>query len=150
MFMGQFSHSLDEKGRLIIPSKYREELGREFIVARGYDTCLYAYSNSEWNRFAEEIENLPETSLKNRQKRRFFLSTATNLEMDKQGRVLIPSYLRDPAKISGDVVIAGVGKKLEIWSREIWDSVTNSDEMAAIANEQYDSGEGESRPETEV
>jgi MraZ protein len=133
MFMGQFSHSLDEKGRLIIPSKFRDELGRQFVVAKGYDSCLYAYSNEEWMKFASEITELPETIEDNRIKRRYFLSTATDVEMDKQGRVLIPPYLRDAAKIDKDVMIAGIGKKLEIWDSALWAEVTGSAAAEEIA-----------------
>ncbi|MCI2048388.1 MAG: division/cell wall cluster transcriptional repressor MraZ [Lachnospiraceae bacterium] len=146
MFMGQFSHSLDEKGRLIIPSKYRDELGREFVVAAGYDTCLYAYSKAEWQRFAAEIEELPEKSRLNRMKRRRFLSSATDVEMDRQGRVLIPGFLRDAAKIDKDIVIAGIGRKLEIWDKGLWEESLNSEEMEAIAGG-YDE-EDDDRPDT--
>ena len=147
MFMGQYSHSLDEKGRLIIPSRFREELGREFVVAKGYDECLYAYNNEEWEKFAESVMELPETRKVNRDKRRYFLSTASQVEMDRQGRALIPGYLRDAVGIDKDIVITGVGNKLEIWSRSKWDEVTGSDAMAKIAAELYDSGDDDSADE---
>lgn len=132
MFIGRFDHALDDKSRMIIPSKFREELGRTFVLAQGYDTCLYAYSAEEWEKFAEEITSISETSKKNRMKRRYFLSTAMEVEMDKQGRVIIPGYLRENAKIERDIIIAGVGKKIEIWSRDEWEAITGEESQAAL------------------
>lgn len=133
--MGSFSHSLDEKGRLIIPSKYREELGREFVVSKGYDTCLYAYSNAEWQKFYDEIMQLPDTSAKNRRRKRYFMVNSANVEMDRQGRVLIPAEIRALADINGDILIAGLGNKLEIWNRDLWNATNGREQMEAEGRE---------------
>ena len=138
MLIGQFSHSLDDKGRLIIPSKFREELGREFVVAKAYDDCLYAYTNAEWEKFVSQYENIDERSKDERDFRRYFIGTASAVEMDRQGRFLIPSYLRDAAGIRDDVMIVGIGRKLEIWSAENWNRFNGPEQMAAIREKVYD------------
>lgn len=117
MFIGTYNHTLDEKGRLIIPSKFREELGSEFVITKGLDGCLFAYNNTEWKAFEDKLRALPVTSKDARNFQRYMLGGAGNVEIDKQGRVLIPANLRDHAKLDKDVVLLGVGTRIEIWDQ---------------------------------
>ena len=117
MFMGEYNHTVDAKGRLIVPSKFREQLGEEFVVTKGLDGCLFAYENSEWKALEEKLHTLPLTNANARKFSRFFLAGATVCEVDKQGRILLPSVLREFAKIDKDAVLVGVGSRIEIWSR---------------------------------
>lgn len=120
MFIGQYNHTIDEKGRIIIPSKLRNELGNNFIVTRGLDGCLFIYSSSEWMNIINKYKELPDTKEK-RYFMRVFLSLATVCEYDKQGRINIPSPLISYANLKKECVIVGVYDRLEIWSREDWD-----------------------------
>ena len=121
MFMGEYNHTIDAKGRLIIPAKFRETLGEEFVVTKGLDGCLFVYDNKEWSAFEEKLKSLPLTNKDARQFVRFFLAGATQAEVDKQGRILIPGVLREFAGLEKDVVLVGVASKIEIWSKERWD-----------------------------
>lgn len=121
MFMGEYHHSIDDKGRLIIPSKFREELGDDFVITRGIENCLYAYSKNSWQKIVAQLETLPFTKKDAREFVRFFLSGATVLEFDKQGRTNITSPLITYANIQKECVIIGVGDRLEIWAKEGWD-----------------------------
>ena len=120
MFMGEYNHTVDAKGRLIVPSKFREQLGEEFVVTKGLDGCLFVYENTEWKALEEKLHALPLTNANARKFSRFFLAGATTCEVDKQGRILLPAILREFAKIDKDAVLVGVGSRIEIWSREIW------------------------------
>ena len=122
MFIGQYNHTIDEKGRIIIPSKLRNELGNNFIVTRGLDGCLFIYSNIEWMNIVSKYKNLPDTKEK-RNFMRVFLSLATICEYDKQGRINIPTSLISYANLKKDCVIVGVFDRLEIWSKESWDEL---------------------------
>ncbi|AEE91277.1 division/cell wall cluster transcriptional repressor MraZ [Tepidanaerobacter acetatoxydans] len=122
MFMGQFQHSLDQKGRLIIPSKFREMLGQSFVLTKGLDSCLFVYPNSEWIVLEQKLKALPFTQKDARAFIRFFFAGAVEAEMDKQGRILIPVQLREHAHIDKDVVVLGVSNRVEIWSQEQWES----------------------------
>ncbi len=133
MFMGEYNHTVDAKGRLIVPSKFREQLGEEFVVTKGLDGCLFAYENSEWKALEEKLHTLPLTNANARKFSRFFLAGATVCEVDKQGRILLPSVLRDFAKIDKDAVLVGVGSRIEIWSRENWLASNTYDDMEEIA-----------------
>ncbi len=113
MFMGEYNHTIDAKGRLIIPSKFREILGDVFVVTKGLDGCLFVYDNEEWKRFEEKLRSLPITNKEARQFVRFFLAGATEAEVDKQGRILIPNVLREFAELTKDVVLVGVGSRIE-------------------------------------
>lgn len=115
--MGEYNHTIDVKGRLIIPSKYREILGDEFVVTKGLDGCLFVYDNEEWQKFAEKLYDLPLIS-ESRKFTRHFLAGATTVEVDKQGRILLPGNLREFAGLEKDVKLIGVGKRVEIWSKE--------------------------------
>ena len=131
--MGEYNHTVDAKGRLIVPSKFREQLGEEFVVTKGLDGCLFAYENSEWKALEEKLHTLPLTNANARKFSRFFLAGATVCEVDKQGRILLPSVLREFAKIDKDAVLVGVGSRIEIWSRENWLASNTYDDMEEIA-----------------
>ena len=135
MFMGEYHHSIDEKGRLIVPSKFREELGDKFIITRGIENCLFVYPMENWNKITQKLETLPFTRKDARQFVRFFLSGATTAEFDKQGRVNITTPLISYAKLQKECVIIGTGDRLEIWSLEDWNDFFNSaqDNMSDIA-----------------
>ena len=126
MFMGEYHHSIDEKKRLIIPSKFREELGDTFIITRGIENCLFVYSTESWNKITQKLDTLPFTKKDARAFVRFFLSGATVAEFDKQGRVNITSPLISYANIQKECVVIGAGDRLEIWSKEDWDNFFNS------------------------
>ncbi len=140
MFMGEYHHNIDDKGRLIIPAKFREGLGDEFIVTRGIENCLFAYSKKDWEKIVEKLESLPFTKKDARSFNRFFLSGATNAEVDKQGRINITSPLISYANIKKECVIIGVGDRLEIWSLEDWNNFFYSakDNMSDIAENLFD------------
>ena len=135
MFIGEYHHSLDDKGRLIIPSKFRDELGEKFIITRGIENCLFVYSEVSWTKITNQLESLPFTKKDARAFIRFFLSGATIAEFDKQGRINIPSPLISYAKINKECVIIGTGDRLEIWSEESWNDFFTSakDSMSDIA-----------------
>lgn len=122
MFTGEYQHTLDGKGRLIMPAKYRESLGETFVITKGLDSCLFVYPQKEWEILEQKLKNLPFTNKDARAFARFFFSGADDCGADKQGRVLLNNNLREYAKISKDVVIIGVGTRLEIWSKEVWQS----------------------------
>ena len=116
-FRGRFNHSVDAKGRVILPSKFREKLGEEFVMTVGLDGCLFVYPNEEWEVFAEQLSNLPGTA-EGREFQRYFYENAVSCEIDKQGRVLIPADLRAAAGLTKDIVFIGMNKRIEIWSKE--------------------------------
>ena len=118
MFMGEYSHSIDAKGRLIMPAKFREQLGDEFVVTKSPDKCLYVYTNEEWKNFEEKLATLPITNKGTRQLVRFFLAGAATCEVDKQGRILLPAVLREYAELDKEVVLAGTSKRIEIWNKD--------------------------------
>lgn len=127
MFMGEYHHTIDDKGRLTIPSKLRYELGENFIVTRGLDNCLFIYPQNEWNNIINKYKELPNTK-DARNFMRFFLSGAVQSEFDKQGRINIPTPLINYAQIKKDCVIIGVSERLEIWSKELWEKFINDNE----------------------
>ena len=108
MFMGQYNHTIDTKGRLIVPSKFRERLGDEFVVSKGMDGCLFVYANEDWTAFEQKLTSLPLINKEARKFARFFLAGASQVEVDKQGRILIASNLREFAGLDKDVVLVGV------------------------------------------
>lgn len=120
MFMGEYHHSIDEKGRLIIPAKFRNELGESFVVTRGLENCLFVYSLPEWEKIVAKLKTIPFTKKDARNFTRFFLSGATTLEFDKQGRINISSPLATYASLEKECVIVGVNDRLEIWSLDSW------------------------------
>lgn len=135
MFMGEYHHNIDEKGRIIIPSKFRNELGTSFVVTRGIENCLFVYSLPEWDKIVTKLNKLPFTKKDARNFTRFFLSGASVVELDKQGRINIASTLTDYAKLEKDCVVLGVGDRLEIWSNDLWNNFFNEnrDNMSDIA-----------------
>lgn len=120
MFSGEYQHSVDPKGRLIMPSKFREGLGDKFMITRGLDDCLFVYSMADWESFEGKLKSLPMTDNNARAFVRFFLSGATECELDKQGRILVPQNLRDYAGIDKDVAVVGVSSRVEIWDKDKW------------------------------
>ena len=135
MFIGEYHHTIDEKGRIIIPAKFREDLGDSFIITRGIENCLFVYSNANWDEICNKLNSLPFTKKDARVFNRFFMSGATNVELDKQGRVNVTSPLIYYAGLKKDCVIVGTGDRLEIWAQEAWDDFFNStkDSMSDIA-----------------
>ena len=135
MFMGEYHHTIDDKGRIIVPAKFRQDLGDKFVITRGIENCLFAYSYNKWNKIVEQLNKLPFTKKDARNFSRFFLSGATVVEFDKQGRINISSPLIDYANINKDCVIVGVGDRLEVWSQENWDKFFNDNQenMSDIA-----------------
>jgi len=120
MLIGEYKHTLDNKGRLILPSKFREELSEKFIITKGLDNCLFGYSISEWQILEDKLKKLPLTNKEARAFLRFFFSGACEIDIDKQGRVLIPQNLREYASIERDVFVIGVMTRIEIWSEKNW------------------------------
>lgn len=135
MFIGEYHHTIDEKGRIIIPAKFREELGSNFIITRGIENCLFVYSKENWAKITDKLSSLPFTKKDARTFNRFFMSGATDVELDKQGRVNISKPLIDYASLLKDCVIIGTGDRLEVWSQESWESFFDStkDSMSDIA-----------------
>ena len=140
MFMGEYNHTVDTKGRLIIPSKFREQLGEEFIVTKGLDGCLFVFPQDEWLDFEEKLRTLPLTQKGARQFTRFFVAGATPCELDKQGRILLPATLREFAGLDKDVVLAGMLNRIEIWSKAKWTENNAYDDMDDIAEQMTDLG----------
>ena len=135
MLMGEYHHNIDEKNRLIIPSKFRDDLGDSFVVTRGIENCLFVYPKEEWEKIVNKLTDIPFTKKDARVFMRFFLSGATTSEFDKQGRVNITSPLIDYANINKECVIIGAGDRLEIWALEAWNNFFDSakDNMSDIA-----------------
>ena len=129
MFMGEYNHTVDTKGRLIVPSKFREQLGDEFVVTKGLDGCLFVYSKSEWENIEEKFRNVPLTTKDARKFARFFFAGAASCEVDKQGRILLPVVLREYAGIEKDVVSVGVFNRVEIWDKDKWQESNSYDDM---------------------
>lgn len=120
MFIGEFSHTLDEKGRVSVPKKFRTALEDGVVLTRGLDNCLFVYTKTEWEKLAEKLASLPFAQANTRAFARLMLAGAMDAEVDKQGRVVVPEYLRTFAKLGKDVVIAGLYNRLEIWDQETW------------------------------
>ena len=142
MFLGEYQHSLDAKGRIIVPSRFREELGERFITTKGLDNCLFLYPMDEWKTIEEKLRTLPFTRADVRSFARFFFSGAAELEIDKQGRILLPPNLRDYAGIERELFVIGVGSRVEIWSSEKWAEYNRTAESSyeAIAENLVDLG----------
>ncbi|MFD2170829.1 division/cell wall cluster transcriptional repressor MraZ [Tumebacillus lipolyticus] len=140
MFMGEFQHSIDEKGRLIVPAKFREGLGASFVITRGLDNCLFVYPRSEWETIESKLKSLPFTRADARAFSRFFFSGATECDLDKQGRANIPPNLREYAKLHRDCVVIGVSGRVEIWAKEVWEAYAEhaADTFGEIAEKLVD------------
>ncbi|MCG8485078.1 MAG: division/cell wall cluster transcriptional repressor MraZ [Clostridia bacterium] len=130
MFIGEYQHSTDAKGRIIVPSRFREELGFKFILTKGLDNCLFIYPMDEWKIFEEKLKQLPLTSKDARAFVRHFFSGAVECEIDKQGRITIPQNLRDHAKIEKEVVTIGVSTRVEVWDKEEWERYNDDADLS--------------------
>ncbi|MGM8214374.1 division/cell wall cluster transcriptional repressor MraZ [Bacillaceae bacterium W0354] len=140
MFMGEFQHNIDAKGRIIVPAKFREGLGQSFVLTRGLDQCLFAYPLDEWKILEEKLKKLPLTKKDARAFTRFFFSGAIECEIDKQGRINIPSPLRSYADLDKECVVIGVSNRIELWAKDKWaDYVEGSEEsFSEIAENMMD------------
>ena len=128
MLVGEYKHNVDAKGRLIIPSKFREDLGDTFVITRGLDGCLFGYPMEEWKILEEKLKQLPLAKKEARAFTRFFYSAATECELDKQGRILIPQTLRTHADLEKVCFVVGVSDRFEIWSEDRWATFTEETE----------------------
>ena len=133
MLIGEYEHSLDTKGRLIMPAKFREDIGEKFIITKGLDGCLFAFSLEEWKIFEQKLRSLPISNKDARAFSRFFFAGAIDCEIDKQGRFLISSNLREFAELQKEVVIVGMDSRIEIWSKEKWDEYNETQDSEDIA-----------------
>ncbi len=131
LFYGEYQHSIDPKGRLIIPSKFREGLGEKFILTKGLDNCLFGYSMEEWANFEEKLRTLPMADREARAFMRFFFAGAAECEFDKQGRILIPQTLREHAGLEKEVCIIGMASRIEIWDKSRWEAYSNDESLSA-------------------
>ncbi|ACL74857.1 division/cell wall cluster transcriptional repressor MraZ [Ruminiclostridium cellulolyticum] len=131
MFYGEYQHTIDPKGRAIVPSKFREGLGEKFILTKGLDGCLFAYSSEEWTSLENKLKSLPFTDKDVRAFIRFFFSGATECEVDKQGRILIPQNLREYAALEKDTYIIGVSSRVEIWDKTAWEAYNSDENISA-------------------
>lgn len=133
MFMGEYQHSIDDKGRLIIPAKLRESLGTNFVITRGLDQCLFVYPMDQWQKLEQKLQALPLMKADARAFTRFFFSGASECEWDKQGRINIPNHLREHAKLEKECMVVGVQNRVEVWSKDAWEHYMN--QSAASFNE---------------
>lgn len=129
MFIGEYQHTIDPKGRVILPAKFRDELGEKFVVTKGLDNCLFVYPNEEWNNLEQKLRSLPLTSKDARAFVRFFFAGAAECGLDKQGRILLPANLREHASLDKELMIIGVSSRVEIWSKEAWESYNNASDL---------------------
>ena len=143
MLKGEYSHNIDAKGRLIIPAKFRDDLGEHFVITKGMENCLYVYPEDQWNEFEAKLNALPTTTDKKaRALAYFFQGSAADGDLDKQGRTLIPSNLREFAQLGKEVVFIGMGKRSEIWDKARWEEKNAEVEMSIedIASDMEASG----------
>ncbi|MBR4343826.1 MAG: division/cell wall cluster transcriptional repressor MraZ [Lachnospiraceae bacterium] len=131
MFMGEFNHTIDPKNRIIVPAKFRDELGENFVISAGLDGCLYLTKKSSWEAFSQQLSELPFTA-ETRKLQRHFMRNAQECEPDKQGRILVPQNLKEMAGLDKEVVLLGSGSKVEIWSKERLDAETGDATMEEI------------------
>ena len=133
MFIGEYIHTLDDKGRLAIPAKFREALKQGAVVTRGLDQCLFVYTAEEWRRLAEKLAALPLGQSATRAFSRLMLAGAMDVELDKQGRMVVPEYLRSAAGLKKDVVLAGLYNRLEMWDADVWEKYKTATESESNA-----------------
>ena len=129
MFTGEYLHSFDNKGRVIIPAKFREELGETFYIGKCMDKCLFVYPEKTWNEFSQKLKQLSVLSSEHRYFSRMFLSGFTECSIDKQGRILLAGILREHSGLTNEAVIIGVLERIEIWSKNNWDSYIKNEGM---------------------
>lgn len=132
MLIGEFSHTMDIKGRMIFPQKLRDTLGEAFILSKGLDNCLFVYSLDEWSILSEKIKAMPLSKARNIQ--RFLFSGATQVEPDKQGRILIPNNLREYAGLDKEILVVGASNRAEIWSKSHWDNICSNMDSSSIVD----------------
>lgn len=130
MFIGEYSHSIDEKGRMAIPSKMRRDIGSGAVVTRGIDNCLWLFPKKEWQTLAEKLSNLPLSDVHSRAFSRLMLAGAMEVEFDSQGRILLPAYLRNYSHLKRQAVIAGLYNRLEIWDKDKWEAYKSRTEKS--------------------
>lgn len=130
MFIGEYSHTIDTKGRLSIPVRFRDELGDRFIATKGLDQSLFVYPIHEWSILEGKLKQLPLTNKNARAFVRFFFSGATECELDTQGRIRIPVNLREHADLIKEVMVIGVGTRVEIWSQKVWNEYNSDDNLS--------------------
>lgn len=140
MFMGEYSHGIDEKGRLIMPAKYRDALHGEFVVTKGLDDCLFVYPLEEWSKIEANFRNVSLTSKDARKFARFFFAGAASVEIDKQGRFLLPANLREFAGLKKEVMLIGVLNRIEIWDKDAWEKGSGYEDMDEIADKMAELG----------
>lgn len=128
MFIGEYQHSIDEKGRLAVPVKFRDVLAEGAVVTRGIDNCLFLYTKEEWDKLAEKISKLSFAKANTRAFSRLMLAGAMDVKLDKQGRVVLPDYLKKYASLKKQVVVAGLYNRLEIWDQEVWEKYKSGTE----------------------
>ena len=131
MFIGEYSHNLDDKGRMAIPVKFRRDLSKGAVVTRGLDNCLFLYTKTEWEKLAEKLASLPIRQADSRAFARLMLAGAMDVEVDKQGRIILPEYLRQFARLSKEVVVAGLYNRLELWDSKTWAQYKGQTEAAS-------------------
>lgn len=132
MFVGEYRHSIDNKGRLAVPTKFRERLKSGMVVTRGLDASLFLFPLEEWDKLASKIANLPLGQANSRAFARLMLAGAMDVALDKQGRIVIPEYLRNYAGIQKSVVVAGLWNRLELWNADTWDAYKHQTESNAV------------------
>lgn len=120
MFMGEFKHSIDDKGRVILPAKLRDKLGERVVISRGLDPCLYVYTMEEWEKFVQKLDTLPLLDQRSRKIHQYFMSGAVECDLDKQGRIVVPPNLRSILGEEKELTLVGEGRRIEIWSDAVW------------------------------
>jgi MraZ protein len=128
MFIGEYQHSLDTKGRLAVPAKFRRELHKGAVVTRGLDNCLFLYTKDEWQKLVEKLSSLPISQSDSRAFARLMLAGAMDVKLDKQGRIILPEYLRKFASLKKNTIVAGLYNRLEIWEEKKWENYKNQTE----------------------
>lgn len=139
-FIGEYYHTIDAKNRIIVPAKFREALGVQFVLTQGLDGCLTIYPESEWDNFTQQLDQLPRTNKQARIFSRFFTAKAASCELDKQGRILVPTGLREYANLEKDVVITGNNRNIEIWNKEKWEEMNEDIDIETVTQELHDLG----------
>ncbi len=131
MFIGEYYHNVDDKGRLAVPVKFRKAFARSGVVTRGLDRCLFFYTHDEWTKLAKRLADLPIAKANTRAFARLMLAGAMDVDLDKQGRIIVPDYLRDYAGLKKKVVIAGLYSRLELWDEAVWQDYKKNTEKSS-------------------
>jgi MraZ protein len=142
VFLGEYQHSVDSKGRLVLPSRFRDRLERGLVVTKGQERCLYVFPIDKWDQEVEQVNNLPRTDRRSRNYARSFFGSASDQQLDGQGRIQIPQPLREYASLAKDVVVIGVADRVEIWNVESWASVSGEADEQFAGIEEALSGDG--------